>query len=83
MTVRFLLRRAGCQHIFQQASCGVICVVMVWIGPPLGLERWGVKKKSCAVIVLDGYGKVLFAKNGTLTKTETKQALDLIDGQIV
>jgi YtfJ family uncharacterized protein len=49
----------------------------------LGLERWGVKKKSCAIIVLDGDGKVLFAKNGPLTETETKQALELIDGQIV
>ena len=49
----------------------------------LGLERWGVKKKSCATIILDGDGKILFAKNGPLTKTEIKQALDLIDGQIV
>ena len=31
----------------------------------LGLQRWGMKNKSCAIIILDANGKVLFAKDSS------------------
>ena len=43
------------------------------------LERWGMKNKSSAVIVLDASGKVLFAKDGPLSETEVENAIRLID----
>lgn len=45
----------------------------------VGLERWGMKNKSCAVIVLDASGKVLFAKDGPLSETEVESTIKLID----
>lgn len=45
----------------------------------VGLERWGMKNKSSAVIVLDASGKVLFAKDGPLSETEVENAIKLID----
>lgn len=45
----------------------------------VGLERWGMKNKSSAVIVLDASGKVLFAKDGPLSETEVENAIRLID----
>ena len=48
----------------------------------VGLERWGMKHKSYAVIVLDASGKVLFAKDGPLSRTEIESTIRLIDQQI-
>ena len=45
----------------------------------VGLERWGMKNKSCAVIVLDASGKILFAKDGPLSETEVANTIKLID----
>jgi hypothetical protein len=49
----------------------------------VGLERWGMKNKSCAVIVLDASGKVLFAKDGPLSETEVENAIKLIDQHMI
>lgn len=48
----------------------------------VGLERWGMKHKSNAVIVLDSTGKVLFAKDGPLSKTEIESTIKLIENQM-
>jgi len=48
----------------------------------LGLERWGMKNKSCAIIILDANGKVLFAKDGPLSEIEIENAIKLIEEQI-
>ena len=48
----------------------------------VGLERWGMKHKSNAVIVLDARGKVLFAKDGPLSETEIESTIKLIENQI-
>jgi len=49
----------------------------------VGLERWGMKNKSCAVIVLDASGKVLFAKDGPLSETEVENTIKLIDQHMI
>jgi YtfJ family uncharacterized protein len=49
----------------------------------LGLERWGMKNKSCAVIILDASGKVLFAKDGPLSETEVENTIKLIDQHMI
>ena len=47
----------------------------------VGLQRWGMKNKSFAVIVLDASGKVLFAKDGPLSDSEVESTIRLIDQQ--
>ena len=47
----------------------------------VGLQRWGMKNKSFAVIVLDANGKVLFAKDGPLSESEVESTIRLIDQQ--
>lgn len=49
----------------------------------VGLERWGMKNKSFAVIVLDTDGKVLFAKDGPLSEHEIESAIELIENQVI
>lgn len=49
----------------------------------VGLERWGMAKKSSAVFVLDGEGKILFAKDGPLSKIEIEDTIKLIESQII
>ena len=49
----------------------------------VGLEQWGMKNKSCAVIVLDANGKVLFAKDGPLSETEVENTIKLIDQHMI
>lgn len=49
----------------------------------VGLERWGMKNKSSAVIVLDASGKVLFAKDGPLSETEVESTIKLIDKHMI
>lgn len=48
----------------------------------IGLQRWGMKNKSSAVIVLDENGKVLFAKDGPLSEIEIESAIKLIETHI-
>jgi len=48
----------------------------------LGLERWGMKNKSCAIIILDANGKVLFAKDGPLSEIEIENTIKLIEKQL-
>ena len=48
----------------------------------VGLQRWGMKPKSCAVIILDASGKVLFAKEGPLSDVEIENTLRLIEQQM-
>ena len=48
----------------------------------LGLQRWGMKNKSYAVIVLDADGRVLFAKDGPLTQVEIESTIKLIEQQM-
>jgi YtfJ family uncharacterized protein len=48
----------------------------------VGLECWGMKHKSNAVIVLDASGKVLFAKDGPLSEAEIESTIRLIETQI-
>jgi YtfJ family uncharacterized protein len=45
----------------------------------VGLQRWGMKHKSYAIIVLDASGKVLFAKDGPLSEKEIENTLKLIE----
>ena len=45
----------------------------------VGLQRWGMKNKSSAVIVLDENGKVLFAKDGPLSEIEVERTIKLIE----
>ena len=48
----------------------------------VGLQRWGMKNKSYAVIVLDANGKILFAKDGPLSALEIESAIELIENQM-
>jgi len=48
----------------------------------VGLQRWGMKHKSSAIIVLDANGKVLFAKDGPLSEIEIESTIKLIEKQI-
>jgi len=48
----------------------------------VGLERWGIRHKSSAVIVLDASGKVLFVKDGTLSEVEIDRTIELIENQM-
>ena len=48
----------------------------------VGLQRWGMKHKSNAVIVLDAGGKVLFAKDGPLSEIEIESTIKLIEKQM-
>ena len=48
----------------------------------LGLERWGMKRGSYAIIVLDGNGNLLFAKDGPLSDIEIRQTIKLIEGHM-
>lgn len=48
----------------------------------LGLQRWGMKHKSFAIIVLDASGKVLFAKDGPLSELEIESTIRLIENQM-
>ena len=43
---------------------------------------WGMKPKSCAIIILDAGGKVLFAKEGPLSDVEIESTLRLIEQQM-
>ena len=45
----------------------------------VGLQRWGMKNKSYAVIVLDASGKVLFIKDGPLSEIEIENTIKLIE----
>jgi len=49
----------------------------------VGLQRWGMKNKSYAVIILDANGKVLFAKDGPLSAREVESTIQLIEQQII
>ena len=46
-----------------------------------GLQAWGMKHKSSAIIVLDASGRVLFAKDGPLTEIEIESTIKLIERQ--
>ena len=48
----------------------------------VGLQRWGMKNKSSAVIVLDEYGRVLFAKDGPLSDIEIEATIRLIEAHM-
>jgi YtfJ family uncharacterized protein len=48
----------------------------------VGLQRWGMKNKSYAIIILDANGKVLFAKDGPLTELEIESTISLIEKQM-
>jgi len=48
----------------------------------IGIERWGMKHKSFAVIILDAEGRVLFAKDGPLSEYEIESTLALIEKQM-
>lgn len=48
----------------------------------LGLQRWGMKHKSCATILLDPSGKVVFAKDGPLSGKEIEFTIKLLERQI-
>ena len=48
----------------------------------VGLQRWGMKHKSNAIIVLDASGKVLFAKDGPLSVIEIESTIKLIGEQM-
>lgn len=48
----------------------------------MGLQRWGMKHLSYAIIILDANGKVLFAKDGPLTEDEVENAITLIETQM-
>jgi len=48
----------------------------------VGLQRWGMKNKSYAIIVLDAGGKVLFAKDGPLSEVEIESTIELIEKQM-
>jgi YtfJ family uncharacterized protein len=48
----------------------------------LGLQRWGMKNKSFAIIVLDESGKVLFAKDGPLSNLEVESTIELIESHV-
>jgi len=43
-----------------------------------GLELWSLQSKNCAIVILDGTGKVLFFKEGELSDEDIKANLVLI-----
>jgi YtfJ family uncharacterized protein len=45
----------------------------------VGLQRWGMKHISYAVIFLDASGKVLFVKDGPLSELEIQNTIKLIE----
>jgi YtfJ family uncharacterized protein len=47
----------------------------------VGMQRWGVKHYSFAIIVLDRSGKVLFSKDGPMTEAEVESTIKLIEKQ--
>jgi len=49
----------------------------------VGLQRWGMARKSSAIIVLDASGKVLFSKNGPLSEIEIENTIKLIESQMI
>jgi YtfJ family uncharacterized protein len=49
----------------------------------VGLQSWGMKHKSSAIIVLDAGGKVLFAKDGPLSEIEIESTIKLIEKQMI
>lgn len=49
----------------------------------IGLERWGMKHESYAVIILDGSGNLLFAKDGPLSEVEIEHTIELIERQMI
>jgi YtfJ family uncharacterized protein len=49
----------------------------------VGLQSWGMKNKSYAIIVLDADGKILFAKDGPLSEIEIESAIELIEKQMI
>lgn len=49
----------------------------------IGLERWGMKHESYAIIILDGSGNLLFAKDGPLSEAEIEHTIKLIEGQMI
>lgn len=49
----------------------------------LGLERWGMKRGSYAIIILDGSGNLLFAKDGPLSEAEIEHTIKLIERQMI
>jgi YtfJ family uncharacterized protein len=49
----------------------------------LGLERWGVKRGSYAIIVLNAHGNLLFAKDGPLSEIEIETTIKLIEQQMI
>lgn len=48
----------------------------------VGLQRWGMKNRSSAIIVLDASGKILFAKDGPLSENEIESTIALIENQM-
>ena len=48
----------------------------------VGLQRWGMKNKSYAIIILDAHGNVLFAKDGPLSENEIESTIALIENQM-
>ena len=48
----------------------------------VGLQRWGMKNKSSAIIVLDANGKILFVKDGPLSEYEIESTIALIENQM-
>lgn len=48
----------------------------------LGLQRWGMKNKSSAIIILDAHGNILFAKDGPLSENEIESTIALIENQM-
>jgi len=48
----------------------------------VGLQSWGMKHNSFAVIILDEQGKILFAKDGPLDSTEVSQVIQLIEKHV-
>jgi len=48
----------------------------------MGLQHWGMKHYSYAIIILDANGKVLFAKDGPLTEDEVESTILLIESQL-
>lgn len=48
----------------------------------LGLESWGLKKKSYAVIILDSSGEIEYIKDGKLTDEEISNTIELLESLI-
>ena len=45
-------------------------------------QSWGLQEESSAIVLLDRSGKVLFSKEGALTKEEINQLLSTIQAQL-